>query len=125
MLLIEYVSSIAHSIQDCFRLFGQIDLKADVPHSVVRFFWCTCYAAGDWDDGDEVDECSTILPVINDSGLDLLVRGDGLVHGRDALLGGKAARGPTGYGATGSLKEAAVAAEDFCFRVARKVAECG
>lgn len=122
---VENIGTIADAIEDGTWLLSEIYLKADMPCNVVGFFGCTPDAAKNGDNGDEVDECRAVFAVIDDAGLDLLVRGESLGHVGYALLGRKTALRATIDGATGSLEETAVTAKDFLLRVARETAEGG
>ncbi len=61
-------------------MFCQVNLETDVIDDLICFFWRVVNAAGNRNDGDEVNEGSTALSIIYHTCLAFLVRDEGVAE---------------------------------------------
>ena len=117
LTVVDNVGAVHELVEDGIGLLGEVDLEADVVYKVVSFLGGVGDASWDRDDGDEVDEGAASFAVVDETGLALLVCGEGGPEVVDGLGGGVLAVLAFLDFAVRSLEEAAVAADNFVFLV--------
>lgn len=95
------------------RLLRQIDLKSNTVGDLSRLAVALVLGGGDGNDGDEVDECTAVFAIVDETSLTLLVLQEGLVEVADGVRGGKLAWLAALDLARGMLEEATVATQDL------------
>lgn len=120
--IIYNITAIPELLQYRIRLLRQIDLKSNTVRDLSRLAVALILGGGDGNDGDEVDECTAVFAIVDETSLTLLVLQEGLVEVADGVRGGELAWLTALDLARGMLEETTVATQDLGFRISSESA---